>query len=410
MSGLLRWAERAQEGGLYVLLLLLPFSKASSEILFGVLLIGWLIERLHPATRRASLWWRPSFRPLALAILVYLAICALSIAVSDYPWKSVQGFIGKWLEYVLFGVIVADIGARPGVIRRSLLVVACSSLAVVVEALFQELRGTGLFCGYSLKMYGRMTGPYENPSDLATYLMTVTPVLLAYGLGRARSIRWLFAALMVLLIGCLGRTESVGAWLGFAAALVVLIVSQPSMRRLGLMIFAALVLVSVFWLAFTGHLGGKLSATNIGKVDRWMMWQAALGMIRDRPLLGHGLNTFMANYLHYWVGGEQLPRYAHNCYLQVAAETGLLGLTAFAALLWRWFARLATGLSALDALTRPLLLGLLAGLVAFALQAAFDTNFYSMRQATLFWVLAGLALGLCRQGEGGQPQPGRAAA
>jgi hypothetical protein len=41
-----------------------------------------------------------------------------------------------------------------------------------------------------------------------------------------------------------------------------------------------------------------------------------------------------------------------------------------------------------------LLIGLGTGLVAFALHAAIDTNFYSVRSATLFWAFAGLALGL----------------
>lgn len=138
-------------------------------------------------------------------------------------------------------------------------------------------------------------------------------------------------------------------------------------------------------------------------MDRWMMWQAAIRMIADRPWLGHGVNTFMANYLTYWVGGERQPRYAHNCYLQVAAETGLVGLAAFAWLLAALFFRLVRGLRASVGRgpEHSLLAGCLAGLVAFAVQAGYDTNFYALRQAALFWVLAGLACGLSLpRGEG----------
>ena len=35
-----------------------------------------------------------------------------------------------------------------------------------------------------------------------------------------------------------------------------------------------------------------------------------------------------------------------------------------------------------------------AGLVAFAAQSAMDTHFYALRQAALFWMCAGLAVGL----------------
>ena len=124
------------------------------------------------------------------------------------------------------------------------------------------------------------------------------------------------------------------------------------------------------------------------------MWQAAVGMIKDRPVLGHGVNTFMANYLHYWVGGEKQPRYAHNCYLQVAAETGLVGLASFLALLGLLFAQLLRTVRHLQSNEQLMLVGLIGGLVAFVIQAGVDTNFYSLRQAALFWTLAGLALGV----------------
>ena len=40
--------SKVQEGSLYVLLFLLPFSKAAIEIAFGGLLLGWLCVRLDP--------------------------------------------------------------------------------------------------------------------------------------------------------------------------------------------------------------------------------------------------------------------------------------------------------------------------------------------------------------------------
>jgi len=138
---------------------------------------------------------------------------------------------------------------------------------------------------------------------------------------------------------------------------------------------------------------------DIGEQDRLVMWQAAWKMIQDRPVLGHGVNTFMSRYLDYWVGGERMPRYAHNCYLQVAAETGMLGLAAFLALLGLLFVRLLTGSQRGPPADQAQLAGLTAGLLAFALQAGIDTNFYSVRQAALFWVLAGLAIGFTACGE-----------
>jgi O-antigen ligase len=165
------------------------------------------------------------------------------------------------------------------------------------------------------------------------------------------------------------------------------------MRRAGVLLVIGMIFAAGISLKHADRAHVLLSGSEIGKIDRVFMWKAAARMIRDRPILGHGVNTFMANYMTYWVGGERQPRYAHNCYLQVAAETGLLGLISFLAVLGLFFHTLADGIRR-NVEEHVLLFGCAIGLLAFALQAAVDTNFYALRQAALFWVLAGFALGL----------------
>ena len=192
----------------------------------------------------------------------------------------------------------------------------------------------------------------------------------------------------------MARTEAAGVGISFCVALLVMLRRPTPLRRYGFMLAAGFLLASGFFLHHTGHLRTIVSPTKVGTIDRQFMWQAALNMIKARPVLGHGVNTFMANYLTYWVGGERQPRYAHNCYLQVAAETGLVGLAAFGWLLWGILARMRTSLFLPLSGDRMVLLGLYVGVLAFVIHSSVDTNFYSMRQAALFWTLAGLGVGL----------------
>ena len=389
-------ARPLQEGSLYVLLFLLPFSKAAVELSFGLLLVGWILERLNPATRAETVWRSPRLRTVLLAGGAFLAACAASIAVSDFPAHSARGFVGKWLEYLLFTVIVADVCARPRVVTRALAFVAWSAFGVIGYALFQAAVMLKLkaYAFHPLWYYQRMIGPYDNPIDLATYLMVVGFVLFAYALARHGPARRRIGVLVVLITLCLAETRAVGAWLGACTGLLAMAVLSPALRRASLIVLLVGAGLAVAVLVGGGRVSRVLARSDEGVMDRWVMWQAAIGMVKDRPVLGHGLNTFMANYLTYWVGGERQPRYAHNCYLQVAAETGLIGLAAFLWLLSSLFACLIRGVRRADGPRQLLLLGLCAGLVAFAVQAGLDTNFYSLRQAALFWVLAGLAIGL----------------
>ena len=398
-----RAAVRLQEGSLYLLLLLLPFSKAAVEITFVFLLAGWLIERLAPSTRRNTIWLQRPVRSVGLALIAYLLACALSIVVSSHRGLSLHAFFCKWLEYLLFFVIAADLMGRPlahprahsPAAKYAWAVLAVSAFAVVIEAATQEWFGRGLFRGRPMGPafnFVRMIGPYENPIDLATYLMVVTPILLAYAKRSRGAPRVALWGVLAAVIACLIRTQARSAWIGCALGLLVMMFLDASMRRYGLIALASLVIAGGVLYTHERGVLKALMPSEIGMSDRRVMWQAAIDMIQDRPVLGHGLNTFMANYLDYWVGGERQPRYAHNCYLQVAAETGLVGLACFLWLLGVLYAQLLR--SPPGAASSTVLWGLLGGLLAFCVQAALDTNFYSLRQAALFWVLAGLALGL----------------
>ena len=400
----MRWLSASrlvQRGSLYTLLFLLPISKAAIAIACVVLLVSWLIEQILTSWT-TSLWRVPGSRWVRPALIAYLVVCALSLAMSNSLVISPHGLlvslrslIGKALKYVVMFVIAADLAKDPVVARRCVAVVMASAALVVADALAQEFLGRDLFYGHPLSAFSRMTGPYENPVDLATYLIVVIPMIVVRCLSETGRRSWFFGGFFLILGGCVIRTASQGAWLGLAVGLAVLFVFVRRLR-MPLVLCTAAVLVMGAWLLATGHLRGSLDTLALGMQDRLYMWQAAVRMIQDRPILGHGLNTFMANYLEYWTGGEWQPRYAHNCFLQLSAETGLGGLATclwlLGAVMWSWWRTIRSLPD--SAPTRLMVLGLGAGLLGFLVQSAFDTNFYSLRQATLFWTLAGFTTGL----------------
>jgi tetratricopeptide (TPR) repeat protein len=60
---------------------------------------------------------------------------------------------------------------------------------------------------------------------------------------------------------------------------------------------------------------------------RFLNWKAAFAMFRDHPFLGTGIFTFGKLYPQYMVIGANESQFAHNSYLQIASELGLLGIT-----------------------------------------------------------------------------------
>jgi putative inorganic carbon (HCO3(-)) transporter len=393
LTSLARWLQRA---GLCVLLLLLPVSKAAIEISFALLLTGWALQH-GPSGFRSSAWRSGRGKRGLAAVAVFFLACAVSVMASFHPELGSRALFSKVLEYLLLLVIAADTvrsdkrlaSLAPGLLMVSAFMVAADSIA-------QEFLRRDPLRGHELFIYGRMTGPYENPGDLAAYLLVVIPFVamqLAAAGGRTRVA---VAALLALLVGCMIRVDSQGAWFGLLGSLPVLALAERRLRIVLAVCGGLFVLAAGWWVYANGRLEQVLTFSEVGMQDRRVMWQAGWRMFVDRPWFGHGLNTFMQNYLDYWVGGERMPRYAHNCYLQMAAETGVVGLAAFVAVLGWLGAFWARGLRLIDRSDprRWTVLGLASGLAGFALQAFVDTSFYSLRQAALFWTLAGLATGL----------------
>jgi O-antigen ligase len=115
----------------------------------------------------------------------------------------------------------------------------------------------------------------------------------------------------------------------------------------------------------------------------------ALKMIKDHPFLGIGMGTFMSNFAKYRY--DLQVSYAHNCYLQIWAETGPFSLLSFLAFV---FSVIYLGTKRFLSGNSYLLLGLLAGVLGFLVHSFFEVNLYSFRLAIMFWAWMGLTIAM----------------
>ena len=125
-------------------------------------------------------------------------------------------------------------------------------------------------------------------------------------------------------------------------------------------------------------------------------------MIRDHPFVGRGIGTFM-DYFHDYM--PQFPtEYAHNCFLQIWAETGMFALLAF---LGFCIILLGTGMKTFLRTNNYAVLGLVCGLFGFLVHSFFDTQLYSLPLSMLFWSAAGVLWAICRSEQAQlRPVPG----
>lgn len=202
-----------------------------------------------------------------------------------------------------------------------------------------------------LNASNRARGPVDEPNRFAQILLMVAPLGLVLGLNAFRRRQALLAGgSLLLMLGGVLLTYSRGAFLALLGLLVLcapLHLIRPR-RIVGVVLTCAILTPLVFpgYAARIGSLGGV--AGLFGKADvqadgatrgRTTEMLSALAAYLDHPLLGVGPGQYVPYYsVHYQSLPEisirelTVPRRAHNLYLEVAAETGTLGLVIFMAI------------------------------------------------------------------------------
>lgn len=237
---------------------------------------------------------------------------------------------------------------------------------------------------------GRVTSTFSNPNLLAVFLL----VLFGFSLGGVLDRRRICAASLTLSAGCLIVTWSRGAWLGAlaATAFCLLLYSRGSLAAL---MVSPLAILAVFPWMPNGVRARFASIGNLSETSsryRVQTWKGVLRMIRAYPFgIGSGEENFHTVYPKFAVSGTESVMHAHNVFLQVAAEHGLVAVAVFLAMIFLLFRRFSTTRTANPAyFDRAPMLGCAAALVALLTMGLFDHLWYMPNLFWLFWFVAAL--------------------
>ena len=344
-------------------------------------------------------------RTLVFAVLFVLAAMVASAMGAVEPLGSLR-FLTEFATAVLAFFAALQIAERRNAVEL-VLAGALTGLAFAAgHGLLQQVTGTadggGIWIGS--EPVERLRSVFLHPNFYAAYLMVLLPVAVAVLVSRVftPSLRWLALVAALLAVPALALTYSRASIVGLAAgAFVWLVLLWPKKT-----IAAATALVLVALILAPGTVAGRFDA-NSGSADlalRTGIWRGALDVATQHPLLGAGISNFPFAYARTpaveapaanrpsipEIGGDELPPTAHNIYLNVLAEQGMLGLLAFAVLAGAIVWTMRDGRHARDPRTRALCAGVGVAVMAWAVAGMLDTIPFSQAAIALF-ALIGLA-------------------
>ncbi len=254
-------------------------------------------------------------------------------------------------------------------------------------------------------------GPFVNQHHFAAFMEMTTGATLAMLLGGAvgRDRKPLYLIALALMLMAAAMTSSRGGMIGIAAAAVFAVVASyagerrqaagPVSRLRMALVGASLLAVAVTGVVFLagadpivrgiGLQSGQADVTN----GRLHFWSVALKIFFENPLIGAGLDAFGVAFTKYdsWNGFFRVEQ-AHNDYLQILADGGIVGFAIVAAFIYFLFSR---GITVLRNSTSPgrrsIAVGALAGCFGILVHSFFDFPLRTVSNSYFFLLFAAMA-------------------
>ncbi len=397
------WEEKVRRGLLTLFFISLSLTVAFQQTLLGLLLAFGVYtiwrDKVFPSS------------PLDRLLLIFLAALLLSTFLSPAIANSLAGYRKLWLVGGFFITYHLVRGPQEAWRLVSLMVIVAT--AVAAYGIVQHFTGIDLarqLVGKKPNLDPFWFGQEEGfrtkglfPSGI-TYAHNVSfPLIFLTVRLFASDLRWREKLVLLggwgLVVLALLFSLTRGVWLAYVMVLGVLGVVKGGKTSLALGVCAVLLALS---LVVAGS-GVRERVTQVldfkVNIGRSQIWQANLDMVKERPLLGWGYGNYRKFRGPYYqrYSGADTTAHAHNNFLQLWVDAGLLGLTAF---LWLCWVILRSGWQAYRLFPpsaeplRSLTLGGVLSMLGFLLGGLTQYNFGDAEVVIVFWAITGVVMRL----------------
>jgi len=366
-----------------------------------VLALLWLAKQY--VDRELAVEWNPLFLPMAAFGILILTQIALRS--SAYLHDTItEAFL--YAAYGLLCFVSTQSLLRASQARKMALILSFYGFALAAFSLLQGIAPNGkLYWMRQPRLGGWIYGPYVNHNHYAGLMEMLIPIPLVISLShlaheKERLAAGIAAAIMTGTVFLSGSRGGMLAVLSEFLLLAVLVTRQKRGVRtaVGVGVFAVVLLSLLTWLGgkeLTTRMFsiGRETRTEISGGMRLSIDRDAVSMFRRKPVLGWGLGAFPVAYPQFRSFYTNFfVNEAHNDYLQLLTETGLLG---FGVMIWFLLAlyRAATRKISnwTSSVSGSLTLACLLGITGILIHSCLDFNLQIPANAALFYVLCSLA-------------------
>jgi O-antigen ligase len=362
---------------LLILIFIRPFISSLAapyeNLIYSILLLGALV--IWITVRGLHL---DKIRPIRYPLMLFILALAVSLIFSRNITISVQELY-KYVPAILLLAISISLSSKEK--KWVILCIVLAGLVISFRAIYQYFFGfqnllsyvakKGISDSFVLDYISRKRPfyPFVTPNVLAGYLSMIIPLTFI------QKYKWW---LIIPLSSALLLTRSLGALLSIFLGVAIYFYLKGDLKKRGILFLAGLLII-IAGVLVSRNVAQKLHTLPVfSAVMRLSYWQDTLGIIKAHPWTGVGLGNF--NLIQ--------SRYAHNSYLQIWAEMGILGIVSF---IWLIIAVLKESFQNLkDSASKNKIAGLISASAVFLLHNFVDFSFFLPEASLIWWVIFGL--------------------
>lgn len=354
---------------------------------------------------------------LMILLPVFILLEMLSATFSAHRVYGLRLALAHFAAVGMYYVVLLTISDIKSIYRVMFSIVAASCLFFLIPFyLNRDMGYLSLNTHEIMSISTRIGKMYIIQNIFAQILVMVIPV--AIGISRCgRRLTWKIAVAVgaLVLLAALFLTYNRTGWI------TIIIISSLLLgiyRFRILLVGTALSLTGLFWayrsimenvflprFMINNQVDIRALVDSSAFIIRMSAWRAAIGMTMDHPLIGVGPGQFVFHYVNYG------PRYylgplreyfeigsAHNLYLTILAETGLVTFFVFSVIVFltlrKCFQAYKIARNAPEPCEREAVIGLVAGILSFYVFSLFDGRGFSYDSFVIpgiwFWTICGL--------------------
>lgn len=403
----------------------IPAKELIAEILVILGLMFWGFKVLNQEKTKLT------SSTLNFPILSFISICILSLIWSDSFFVSLKELPLFLAGPLLYFVITNNISNERQINRILNLLLIVGSL-FGIYGIFQY---NGIDFSFWIRNIGRQQvfGLFGNVNFFAEYLIVPLPIAVSLFFTTQNKLKKILLLIGIIVMGAsLTATFTRGSYLGFGVSLIFMsflfLIFQgknfiKKNRKIFIIILTVVIIITFLFIIPTPlnkpgtaieKIKSRISISQLFQSysikRRIATWKFTVLMIKDHPLLGSGIGTYKYNTLKYqaefFKQGENRSLYphgfadkAHNEYLQLWAEIGIVGLGIF---IWLIISYFSCGIKILrkikDEYKQGIIIGLMGSVVAVLIDGLFGFPLHLPATVILFWLVLALTIATIKIG------------